>query len=518
MPRDVHLGGAIFRRVDVTVATLRARVEPFLSELAKAHFRHGAGFTDGLLLDEVYEDHPELSRADSYAMLEEALERRDANEEDKRRLRRLRELVATQIEDARTRAAREEIARLELQGQVPTPRGIKSFRNACLSLIGEEDRLIRGSTERAISDFLLSHARPFAHRFEAAFETARALGQPDYLALRQRVAGIDPEPLANAAKRLLRDTEDAFRDVLGYALRKLDPLLRPLPAGDAARHDLLRLAVAPWLLEHFPQRELLPVVRRSVEELGFHPTAHGRLRVDTEAREGKNVRPFVAAVRVPDDVRLSLRPGQGMEDYLCLLHEYGHALHFAHVSRTLGVEDRRLGDASVNEGFAFVFGHFLLEEKWLRRYLGMTPAQSKEVARIAALNELALLRRHAARLLYELELYRRGPSPAMADDYQSTMEAALFVRVQKGFYLSDVDPQLYGARYLRGWAFEALLHRLLRERFDDDYFRNPSTAQFLSGLFDLGGHEDADGFSRMLAGQPLSLASAGERLVAVLNR
>ncbi len=518
MPRDVRNGGAIFPRVEVTVASLRARVEPFLSELAEAHFRHGSGLGAGLPLDELYEDHADLSRSESYVMLEEALGHARATEEDKRRLRRLRELVATQIEEVRSRPARVEIARLERQGEVATPHGNRTVRDAAATLPLEADRLLRGATERALGEFLLSHARPFARRVESAFDTARALGQPSYLALRQHVTGIDLQPLAEAAQALLRTTEDAWRDVLAYALRKVDAKVRPLPSGDASRHDLLRLGVAPWMLEHFPQRELLAVARRSVEELGFHPSAHGRLRVDTDAREGKSTRPFVAAVRVPDDVRLSLRPGQGMEDYLCLLHELGHALHFAHVSKSAPVEDRRLGDASVTEGFAFFFGHFLLEEKWHRRYLGLTPQQAKEAVRIAALNELGLLRRHAARLLYELELYRRGPSPALAGEYQALMEAALFVRVPQGLYLSDVDPQLYGARYLRGWALDALLHRLVRERFDDDYFRNPATGQFLAGLFELGGREDAEGLAQMLAGGPLSLGSAGDRLVAVLNR
>ena len=42
-----------------------------------------------------------------------------------------------------------------------------------------------------------------------------------------------------------------------------------------------------------------------------------------------------------------------------LLHELGHALHFANMSRALPFEFRWLGDNSVTEGYAMLFDHRL---------------------------------------------------------------------------------------------------------------------------------------------------------------
>ncbi len=512
------------RALEISVPTLRSELEPFLSALAHVHYRRGAGLAAGRSDEESVADvlaaYPAFCRPETFQMVEESLRRAQAKEAQDavRRFRALRELLATQVEDAFAGPAQAEMDRLQAEGEVVTPTGRRTFAEACAQLPTEEDRLARAATERALSAFLRDHASPYARRVEAAARCAQALGRESYLALRAEVTGIDTAALATDARALLHETEDAWRDVLGYALRKLDPRLRPLPQGDASRPDLLRLALAPHLLEHFPRSALVSSVRRSIEELGFHPTAHGRIRVDTEARPGKSPRPFVAAVGVPDDVRLVVHPGQGMEDYVALLHEYGHALHFAHAPAMGTVEDRRLADASVTEGFAFVFAHFLLEERWLRRYLGVGADRAKDVARIATLNALGLLRRHAARLLYEVELYRRGPSPALAATYREELEAALFVRVPEGFYLFDADPQLYGARYLRGWALEAQLTKTLRERFDEDYFRNPASGRYLEGLFGLGGTHDAEGLARLVGADGLSLQAAGARLVDGLNR
>ena len=86
-----------------------------------------------------------------------------------------------------------------------------------------------------------------------------------------------------------------------------------------------------------------------------------------------------------------------------------------------------------------------------------------------------------------------------------------------GFFLFDVDPQLYSARYLRGWALEARLQRTLRERFNEDFWRNPATGAWLRTLFARGGAVEAEALAHELSGQPLSLPEAGARLVAVLN-
>jgi hypothetical protein len=122
------------------------------------------------------------------------------------------------------------------------------------------------------------------------------------------VAGFNHKALAAEADAVLQQTEAAYRDVLGYVLKKLDPQLRPLPGGNARRHDVLRASVAPWLFAHFRREDLFHAVTRCLSDMGFHPNAEGRISLDTEDRPGKSARAFVADLRVPDDLRLVVRP------------------------------------------------------------------------------------------------------------------------------------------------------------------------------------------------------------------
>jgi hypothetical protein len=503
--------------MELSIKSLRDSVDPFLAELGTLYYRHGSGLSPTLPLVDLYRRYSELGQPEAFALVREALERRSMEEDDKRRARALLEFLASQVEDRLAAEAVEEIASLE-GAQVAVPNGTQPFRDAVAQLPVEPSRARRDLMEQALSGFLFENQRPYARRRDAATESARRLGFDGYLALRDFVSGFSHAELVAECDAVLHRTEDAYRDVLGYALKKMDPDLRLRPNGSARRHDVVRASSAPWLGAAFRREDLLPAVIRCVEEMGFHPSAHGRIQLDTDDRPGKSPRAFVADVRIPDDVRLVVRGGQGLDGYFSLLHEYGHALHFAHVSRTAPVEHRRLGDASVSEAWAFLFDHFLIDEKWHRRMLRLTAPMAREAARLAAFNNLVMLRRYCVKLGYELSLYARGPVRELAEEYEERHSAALHVGIPKGFFLYDVDPHLFVARYLRAWALEARLHPFLCERFDEDYWRNPATGRWLAQCFERGQRDDAESIAMELSRKKLSLVEAGERLVAVLNR
>ncbi|MBX5482438.1 MAG: peptidase M3 [Myxococcaceae bacterium] len=505
--------------MELSVKSLRSRVEPFLSELGALEYRQGAGLSAAPGIGALMQSWPELTRAETFAQVREAMSRSSLEADEKKRLRALLELVATLVEDRLAVEAIDEIATFEANATIRlSESAVLPFHEAVAGLPLEPSRPRRDLIEQGLAHALAENARPYARRREAALRAAEVLGAGSYEALRTEVTGIDAGALVPACEAFLRQTEDAYRDVFAYALKKLDPHLRPLPSGDARRHDLQRIAAAPWLAEHFRREELLPAIHRCIEELGFHPSANGRIQLDTEDRPGKRPRPFVAEVKVPDDIRLVVKTGYGLDDFYALLHEYGHALHFAHTSRSAPVEERRLGDRSVAEAWAFLFNHFLIDERWHKRFLRLPQAPAREAARIAAFNELATVRRHCARLLYERSLYQSGPSKDRAEEYEQRQADALFIAANRSFFLWDVDPHLYVVRYLRAWALEAEAHRALQERFDEDYWRNPSAGRWLMALFERGLRDDADALAAELGGGPLALERVGERLVSVLNR
>jgi hypothetical protein len=268
------------------------------------------------------------------------------------------------------------------------------------------------------------------------------------------------------------------------------------------------LGARPSFDPYFTAEAMEREVRRQVTEMGISPDADGRVRYDTGDREGKRPRAFCSPVRIPDVVHLVLRPHGGQNDWMTLLHELGHALHFANMNRSLPFEYRWLGDNSVTEGYAMLFDHRLKDGGWLARYSGLGKKELPEFLRSQGFEELHFVRRYCAKLIYETELHGGGvPWSALPDLFVETLTQATGFRYQRSDAFVDVDPRYYAARYLRAWQLQAVLNDALRDRFDVDWWRNPRAGPWIvDELFSHGQRERADEQSTRVAGKGLSFA------------
>ena len=189
---------------------------------------------------------------------------------------------------------------------------------------------------------------------------------------------------------------------------------------------------------------------------------------------------------------------------LVFLHELGAALFFAHVNPEEAFEYRHLGDISLRETYAFLFEYLTLDRGWLKRYLDFP--KSKDFLFLAYLQKLYLLRRYAARLMYELELHSGGTVDGMPERYSEILTTALGCNMPAESFLYDVDRAFYSARYLRAWAFEALLCKHLCHYFDDDWYRNPRTGEFLRKNWALGHRYRVEEMAQEIGYDSLDLA------------
>jgi hypothetical protein len=249
-------------------------------------------------------------------------------------------------------------------------------------------------------------------------------------------------------------------------------------------------------------------IRRQIGEMGIDAHADGRIIYDTGEREGKRARAFCAPVRVPDEVYLVLRPHGGQADYRTLLHELGHALHFAYTRPDYPFEWRWLGDNSVTEGYAMLLDHLMHDGGWLTRYTGLGRRHAPAFLRTVGFEELHFLRRYCAKLIYETALYSGDVGwDSLPDLYVERLTNATTFRYDSADAFVDVDPRFYAARYLRAWQLQALLTESLVERFDVDWWRNPRAGPWIvSELMGEGQRELAGELAERATGSALSFA------------
>jgi hypothetical protein len=497
---------------------LRLAAEAFVQELAREEYEALAGLKPEAALQPVYARHARALDAEALAGAREAWAGAAEGSEERRGAALLLEWLVEQHAARQLAAHDERVLAWEASATLRLDDGqTLPYQRASIAIANAADRGERLAIEKARAALVGRELAPLRReRLEREQDLIAGLEIANgYVPTFTAVSGIDLDALAAQCEAFLRDTQPMWDDTA----RTLFRTRLSLAPGEATRADALHLFRFGAFDHAFPARDMEPAVRRQVAEMGLSPDAHGRVVFDTVEREGKRARAFCAPVRVPDEVYVVLRPFGGQQDWSTLLHELGHALHFANMRGDLPTEARWMGDNSVTEGWAMLFDHLLHQPLWLTRYTGLDAKDVPAFRRAAGAAELHMLRRYCAKLLYELALYRGEASwDALPDLYVQRLGDATSFRYAAADAFVDVDPRFYSARYLRAWQLQAVVARTLTARFDEDWFRNPRAGPWVrEQLFEPGQWERGDEVAERVAGEPLSFAPLARAIEGMLE-
>ena len=135
--------------------------------------------------------------------------------------------------------------------------------------------------------------------------------------------------------------------------------------AEAERYDVRRFFRGSSWDEAFPADRMVPALRGTLSNLGIDLDAQDNVHLDVEERPTKSPRAFCAPIEIPGKVMLVIQPQGGPDDWYALFHEAGHTEHFAFTSPNLKMEEKRLGDNAVTEGWAMLFDHLIDDRAWL---------------------------------------------------------------------------------------------------------------------------------------------------------
>ena len=475
------------------VDAFRDRADRFIAELDEEYYLHFAGHKGTLDVEEVYERYTDLTSVETARSLE------DAPTE-------LWRFACEGYLGNLTREHQARIARTEATLEATVDGETVPYRMLRVQLSNEPDRDKRQRLEETRVRLLDSELNPVyldAARIDR--EAVTKLGQPNYYELYKRF-NFRLDELADECRALLDDTEKLYET-------EADKLFRArlgIGLGEARPWDVPRLFRAPELDRWYPQDRMVPALEATLGAWGIDIHAQANVQLDLEQRPQKSPRPFCVPIEVPERVMLVMQPIGGKDDWAALFHEAGHTEHFANTSPDLPMEAKRLGDMAVTEGWAALLEHLVTEPAWLSRRLDVT--QSGALTRDGAISQLYILRRYAAKLLYEIEFFQADDAATMQPRYFELLSDALKLPVNKESYLDDIDGSYYVIGYLRSWAFEAQLRDFLRSEFGSDWFARGEAGELLRELWGLGQGPTADELLRDVTGAKLEMASVGARI------
>ncbi len=477
----------------------RAGADRFLAEVDEEYYLHYAGLKADLELRSIYERHADLTELETVKRVGRAVRGRQNLE--------LFRFGCEGYLGELTREHQERIAELEATLEAPHDGGTVGYRMLPPTIANTADRETRARLEAARNALTDEHLNPVYLDSVATVQRAvPELGAPSYFELYRDRFGFDLEGLAGQCRAFLDSTEGLYEDSMDRALRQQ----LGIGLAEAERYDVRRFFRGTSWDVGFPADRMLPALRSMLADLGIDLDAQPNVHLDVEERPTKSPRAFCAPIEVPEKVMLVIQPIGGPDDWRALFHEAGHTEHFAFTSPDLLVEERRLGDNAVTEGWAMLFDHLIDDLTWLNRMLDFP--RPHDFAAEGAVQTLFFVRRYSAKLLYEIEFHAASDATSMRPRYVELLGDALKLEPSDTDYLWDIDNGYYVTSYLRAWAFAAQMRTFLREEFGSDWFRRREAGSLLRELWSLGQKPTADDLLRDVTGSPIELEAVAEQL------
>jgi len=347
-----------------------------------------------------------------------------------------------------------------------------------------------------------------AYRIKKLHELARELGFKNYIEFCEFLNQVDLEKLKTAAERFLSSTKSVYREYMGMLVEEN----LGISLEEAERYDIVYLfSMPPRGVK--PRVEMVNFLLKVLQGLGVKLNKMKNVLLDVEERPNKSPRAFVAAVRIPEDVRLVVLPTGGIRDYQALFHEAGHALHFAYTSPNLPVSLRRLGPSSITEAYAFLIEYILSRRDVAGELVGKESIEKYLLHSYTSY--LHFLRRYSAKLIYELELHKMKNLEKAKDRYQRIMTEHLVYRYNPATYLYDTDLGFYSGEYLRAWFFEAMFRKYLEEVYGD-WPRSENAGKFIKSLWSMGFSKTLEELVKLIGYREISEREATSQILKSL--
>ncbi|MBN1569362.1 MAG: hypothetical protein JXA73_16060 [Acidobacteria bacterium] len=475
------------------IESYRTRLEEFEQTLNRELYQYYAGLKEQLELTAVYSDYSDLISIESIREVKTELENVGESFPSRRKsLNKIHEFLVDQHLDYCTAARTQEIVRFTSQPTLSW-QGKRIALSRILSLLkNEHDAAKRRRLGEKYAEGVRDLEALWQDKFSLQHSAAASLGFENYIRAREFISGIDYASFLDSVDEALARLDGIYLERLRVSIEAT----LGIALQDAGSWDTALWQIQNDPTQVFQEKGLLPVLNAVILELGIQPERDAAVFFDLEDRPLKHGRPFCIPIRVPQEIKIVLRPQAGSRQYAALLHESGHAHHLAWTGASLPVEHRIWGDRALSESYAFLFEHLLADSEWLARMLSYE--KSREFLRFQSLYRAFLVRRCAGRLCFALKLSRGGTSEDLSRIYAETMKAYTGIGYQAESWMADLSDGFDSADYLRGWILECMLRDYLSGRYGKAWYRSRSAAGFLKEIWETGLLYRADELSREL--------------------
>ncbi len=289
--------------------------------------------------------------------------------------------------------------------------------------------------------------------------------------------GLNLDQLRASASSFLNQTEYVYKDLLRWFLKKK----LGLDIKSAKNHDLICLLNSFELEGQFPNTRAAAFIAKFLDPLFIDSE---NITIDDAKRSNKIPKPVSFPLDPPSQIIMSIYPQNGIEFYESLLSSLGTSLCYSFANKDYAYLNRVLRDGLVLSTIGELLQDLAYKPLWLKKYMHLD--LQKDFKNFLYLRKLARVRSTAGHLLYELTL-NSDIDPDSSARYVEMMGQATLCQCNEFDYLIEIDKDIAPAYKFAGMQLSAVMHKVLKESFDEQWWRTPEAGTYLKNIWDKGG-------------------------------
>ncbi|TGV31332.1 oligoendopeptidase [Mesorhizobium sp. M00.F.Ca.ET.186.01.1.1] len=318
-----------------------------------------------------------------------------------------------------------------------------TLRSAQSRMLVESNREIRRQLFNVVGEAVNRVLNPILlQMYRELDELAKNVGNLHYLQLCDEVRVLRLNDFVPEIYNLLDNTYQFYFD----SLAKIAQQELNLPVKSLERSDAFELWRLNRFSSYFSHEASTGILHKVLTTLGIDDL-FANVRVETRKAE-KSVRSFCYPIDIPNEIVLILGLRGRPDDYRILFHEVGHALHLSGIPASIPPWDRRWGDPSLSEAYAFLFENLLMDKKFVSQYLGL---HDPEYLNISKTNRLYLIRLFAAKAIWEIKYHNVKDLDIAIQGWASIVTTATGFQNNGTTAFLDREFFLNSVTYLRSW-------------------------------------------------------------------
>ena len=233
-----------------------------------------------------------------------------------------------------------------------------------------------------------------------------------------------------------------------------------------------------------------------MKQMGLNPS---KIKIDKKDRPKKYASPFCMALKIPQDVRISFKAENPLNDANSIYHEMGHAIHFSSIKKQLPYWKRICISNGLAETFSIFFEGILTEYDYMIEELKLPKEYAKEIIRRKNFLQLFGAAFYTGNSLFRIAYWHENMKFKNCNKrYAKELKKSMGMKIPGAYWqLHHILPSrlMYVPSYMLAEIQQFKIKQNLREKYGQKWWKSKKAGKEILNLMSKGADSEAGDFS-----------------------